>query len=390
MATIPSGIWPIDATVTSGTELAQYLNDWVQAFNTQSANATRPPTIQRGGVWAKTLGAADIALMMYDGTTDFQIGSIVGGSASFGGGTNAGTTAPASPAVGDMWYDTGANLLKIYDGANWNTVSPPLTPITLDAVNNRVGINQATPTQALDITGAIKADNLTVGATAYPNAGALSNRNILINGSLKINQRGVPIGSAATGSYGPDRWKKTAGGMTQIVEDVNFIPNTVYTLSGNGVTTQQITSPASGHWTLPDIPITATNIQLELGTTATPFEHRSFGAELALCQRYYQWNVGGAGAYDNATPPAQFAGSVVLPVAMRAIPTISVLNRTDAIDEFYVGRRDIASGSTPAFYDVGPSGHPFTGAPAAALSTGGTAFSTGAWMPGHWSMDAEL
>lgn len=29
-------------------------------------------------------------------------------------------------------------------------------------------------------------------------------------------------------------------------------------------------------------------VQLELGNVATPFEHRSFGEELALCQRYYE------------------------------------------------------------------------------------------------------
>jgi hypothetical protein len=30
-----------------------------------------------------------------------------------------------------------------------------------------------------------------------------------------------------------------------------------------------------------------TGVQLEVGDTATPFEHRSYGEELALCQRYY-------------------------------------------------------------------------------------------------------
>ena len=40
-----------------------------------------------------------------------------------------------------------------------------------------------------------------------------------------------------------------------------------------------------------------TGVQLEVGSVATPFEHRSYGEELALCQRYYE--VIGDGADDS-------------------------------------------------------------------------------------------
>jgi len=36
-----------------------------------------------------------------------------------------------------------------------------------------------------------------------------------------------------------------------------------------------------------------TGVQLEVGSVATPFEHRSYGEELALCERYYRERTGG-------------------------------------------------------------------------------------------------
>jgi hypothetical protein len=68
-------------------------------------------------------------------------------------------------------------------------------------------------------------------------------------------------------------------------------------------------------------------VQLELGKVATPFEHRSYGEELALCQRYYYEagnqpidlvGVGHSSGYSGVT-----SGRITFPVTMRAVPTYS-------------------------------------------------------------------
>jgi len=66
--------------------------------------------------------------------------------------------------------------------------------------------------------------------------------------------------------------------------------------------------------------------QLELGNVATPFEHRSYGEELALCQRYF--NRLGGGTYTGITTGMVFNNTssmfcITYPVPMRAGPTIS-------------------------------------------------------------------
>ena len=71
-----------------------------------------------------------------------------------------------------------------------------------------------------------------------------------------------------------------------------------------------------------------TQVQLELGDTATDFEYRPIGEELALCQRYYQtvsgnhflWPITTAGV--NAT-----AGRGLIPLhsRMRVVPTVTLV-----------------------------------------------------------------
>ena len=69
------------------------------------------------------------------------------------------------------------------------------------------------------------------------------------------------------------------------------------------------------------------DIQLEVGDTATPFEHpRSYSDELSRCQRYFYSAADGTaqalgmGVYYTTT---QMFGAITFPVTMRATPTLA-------------------------------------------------------------------
>ena len=70
-----------------------------------------------------------------------------------------------------------------------------------------------------------------------------------------------------------------------------------------------------------------TGVQLELGKVATPFEHRSYGEELAACQRYFErmtftsFQYTPIVCYNESTSNAR--GSLQYQVTKRAAPTFS-------------------------------------------------------------------
>ena len=96
-----------------------------------------------------------------------------------------------------------------------------------------------------------------------------------------------------------------------------------------------------------------TGVQLEVGQAATPFEHRSYGEELARCQRYYYLAASGSskalGLGVNYTA-SEMHCAITYPVTMRTTPTLDVASGTnyyefirngaaDWVDDFTLGNR---------------------------------------------------
>jgi len=102
-----------------------------------------------------------------------------------------------------------------------------------------------------------------------------------------------------------------------------------YTFTSNNVGGSDTCYNIVPYVTTPSGAVYWTGFQLELGSQATPFEHRSFGEELALCQRYFQAvSIENGGTisvgimYDNGTGaiiPMDYKGA-----KMRVAPTITM------------------------------------------------------------------
>ena len=87
-----------------------------------------------------------------------------------------------------------------------------------------------------------------------------------------------------------------------------------------------------------------TGVQLEVGTVATPFEHRSYGEELALCQRYY-YLLKGSGTSITGLTAFYFSNTwmqtaVIFPTEMRATPTLDYDSGTSYWNFYRIGNVD--------------------------------------------------
>ena len=122
--------------------------------------------------------------------------------------------------------------------------------------------------------------------------------------------------------------------------------------------------------------------QLEVGKVATPFEHRSYGEELALCQRYYEQSytqlTGSDGKFSAvASTGSDYLQGPTFRVTKRAQPTMVA---HDNITEMDGSGSNLTAG---AFLHIGLNN-------ALRLGLGGTGRINGQVYRYHWTADAEL
>ena len=166
-----------------------------------------------------------------------------------------------------------------------------------------------------------------------------------------------------TGSLSADTWTKitkTIPGNSNLQFDNNNeeglkisfyqFAGTDYTDSSSlntwaaGVTGNRTPDQTSTWYTTNDATFELTGVQLEVGSVATDFEHRSFAQELTLCERYYQLiapSVAEALISDTIDYGDTTYFTVDLHTIMRANPTLVVGNHTDAFRLYGTNARNV-------------------------------------------------
>ena len=211
-------------------------------------------------------------------------------------------------------------------------------------------LTQATILGAADLLYAVVGGN----SRAIPALG-MAGRNRIINGTGRINQRAYVSGTATTGAnqYTLDRWRVVtsgqsltftgndagrtmtapAGGCEQVIEGANIEGGT-YVINWSGTATCTVdgvsrakgasfTLTANTNATVRFSSGTFTEVQLEAGTLATPYERVQIGEELARCQRYYSVSI--FNLRFSAAGASQIGeGYAYWPVQMRAAPVVNL------------------------------------------------------------------
>jgi hypothetical protein len=198
--------------------------------------------------------------------------------------------------------------------------------------------------QSTDVPSGYKY-SLSIAGTNFPNANQriesvnctdLASQTVTISFWLKQSS-GAGANSIGVALYYANSADNFNGGVTQIGSTTLITATsswvqyttTFSNISANAVNGLQLQIYAN---TASSATFLITGVQLEKGSTATSFDYRPYGTELALCQRYF-YTCGLFNYGTNAYFQGYYGGSSALrtipyPVTMRATPTATISQPT--------------------------------------------------------------
>ena len=277
--------------------------------------------------------------------------------------TNSSTTYPL-----DRFYVGVSQNSKLTAQQNAGSVTPPIgftkylgiTSSSAYSINSTDLFNIAQRIEGYNVAdlnwGSANAKTVTLSFWAYSSLTGTFGGSLLGAGGARAYPFSYTISSANT-------WQQisiTIAGDTQTGNTwntTNGIGFGVYFSLGAGSAFQSTAGAwASGEYYSPSgcVSVVGTNgatfyitgVQLEVGSSATGFEYRQYGQELALCQRYFEMSYDIGTAIGTATSVGSSGGDLPansngrfrseFKVTKRATPTVTIYSNTGASGQIYV------------------------------------------------------
>jgi hypothetical protein len=250
-------------------------------------------------------------------------------SATVTAGTAVPTASTGYPCVDRFFvYSTGANVTAAQVAGS-------------GAVKNRLQITGAASVTAVGVGQRIEQLN------SYDLAGSTVTLSVDLANSLLTTVTWTASYANSADTFGtigtPSKTQIATGTFTVTSTVTNYSVNiSIPSAATTGIEILfTVGTQTSGTWTIG-------NVQLEKGSTATSFDYRPYGTELALCQRYY--STGNFPVMRNFTGGTiAVSTSASLPATMRSTPTITA--SAGSVETAYVNvissyQTGIASGAS--------------------------------------------
>ena len=335
----------------------------ITSMKASNVNVGAAVTITESGIEASGIGITCASIN----------GSQIGGRRNLviNGAMNIAQRATSSTTEGYKTIDRFETLHGNTDEAptySQEGVDTNVTPYTLGfrkvfRITNGNNTSGAGANDYILLRQKIEAQNIANSGWNYKSASSFATLSFWIRSSVAQNFQGylrTADGTSQqypfeTGSLSADTWKKvvkTVPGNSNITvnnDNGNGLMIVFSAFLGTDYTANSVTEDAwsaysssarvkdntTTWYTTNDATLEVTGLQLEVGEQATPFEHRSVGEELALCQRYFYRHGDLSGTRNYALMGVGMIGhngstdtgkiQISSPVRMRTQPTATAI-----------------------------------------------------------------